>query len=65
MSRVPLTVRKQDIQAGVRALEAIGKQVFSVEVGKDGRIIFNMFRKEGDDAEPLPDLVAELKAWQP
>lgn len=38
----PLRFRQRDLTAGVKALEAAGKNVARVTVEKDGRIVFDV-----------------------
>ncbi|MGM4958125.1 hypothetical protein [Bradyrhizobium sp. 604_D8_N2_3] len=47
MSRAPSSFRETDVKRIVRALEAAGKEVASVEM-EDGRIKFKL--KDGSDA---------------
>lgn len=38
MTRGPCTFRQADVRRAVRAVEAAGKEIASVEIGGDGRI---------------------------
>lgn len=50
------TFRQRDVAAAIRAVEATGKRIARVEIGKDGTIVIIPH----ESAEPIP---AEANPW--
>lgn len=48
MSRGASTFRQRDVTAAIRAAEAAGKEVYRVEIGKDGKIVIITSREEAE-----------------